>query len=407
MEYLENILEQESDFPEQTEPSLEDLMREGDMPNEQEYTEQEEASEKPSKKRRKKAEEKQGQEEPVEELSVLDIGDAETSDTEEELYDEAVSSAEQEPGTVKRRRRTRQVELLDGEGRVIQDHRPIDGQRELSLLSAAQNGRRILSATLDGFEAEEGTMPRAVFYVGPVKVMIPFNEMGFRSGEEEPDHIDARLRIGAMLGAKIYYMVRGVDMENRVVGASRRDAMNLRRRTVLNAKSSNGEYRVREGVRCLAQLLYVDRFVARVEIYGMEVYLHIGDISNLWGNDIREVLHIGEERPVEIVEVIRDDETGEAVSITASMRLAEEAPQVGLQTQNTYTGTISGFSDTAFYVKAAGIPQEIRCPIKSNYVGELMEMNDVVKFYVRAIYDGVPTGAILKILKKVNNRTWY
>ena len=31
---------------------------------------------------------------------------------------------------------------------------------------------------------------------------------------------------------------------------------------------------------------------------------------------------------------------------------------------------------------------------------ELLNIGDMVKFYVRGIYDDVPTGAILKVIKK-------
>jgi hypothetical protein len=58
------------------------------------------------------------------------------------------------------------------------------------------------------------------------------------------------------------------------------------------------------------------------------------------------------------------------------------------------------FSEKAYYVRVAGVPMDIRCPINSNYTMELMEVGDYVKFYIRAIYNSVPTGAILKIIKK-------
>lgn len=334
-------------------------------------------------------------------------GDGFDESEEQDGSDTAVYDSEAESARVRRPRNSRVGEILDGEGRVIYDRRADDGQQELSVLSAARNSRRILSATLDGFEADEGIMPRAVFYLGSVKVLIPFSEMGLDMGADNLDRIEARMRINAMLGSKIYYMVRGVDIENRVAGASRRDAMLMRRRTILDARGSNNDYRIHEGVRCMAQVLYVDRRVARIEIYGMETYLHVGDISNLWVNDIREVIKVGDECPVEITEIKRDPESGRAVSIRASMRLAEETPQTELQVRNTYTGNISGFSPTAFYVKVAGVPQEVRCPIKSNHVGELMESGDFVKFYVRAIYNGAPTGAITKILKKARDNNRY
>lgn len=83
-----------------------------------------------------------------------------------------------------------------------------------------------------------------------------------------------------------------------------------------------------------------------------------------------------------------------------SMKAAENAPQLQLRVGNTYTGHISNLSEKAYYVRVVGIPVEVRCPIRSNRSMELMGPGDYVKFYVRAIYDGVPTGAILKVLKK-------
>ena len=83
-----------------------------------------------------------------------------------------------------------------------------------------------------------------------------------------------------------------------------------------------------------------------------------------------------------------------------SMRAAEDAPQQQLREGNTYTGNITGFSDKAYFVRAAGIPADIRCPVRSNHTMEQMSRGDLVKFYVRGIHDGVPTGAILKVLKR-------
>ena len=366
---------------------------------------QEETQEKPKRAaRRKKKSDEMQQDEPVpgENGGADDGQHGDTGDESDVPPDEDdVQDAEERPARVRRQRRG--GEILDAEGRVIYDRQADDGQQELSILSAALNSRRILSATLDGFESDDGIMPRGLFYLGPVKVLIPFSEMGFDMGEDEADRIAARMRINAMLGSKIFYMVRGVDIVNRVAGASRADAMRMRRRTILDARGTNGEYRIREGIRCMAQVLYVDRRVARIEIYGMETYLHIGDISNLWVNDISEVIKVGDERPVEITEIKRSPENGQAISIRASMKLAEDTPQMELQVRNTYTGYITGFSQTAFYVKVAGVPKEVRCPIKSNHVGELMENGDFVKFYVRGVYNGSPTGAITKILKKARD----
>ena len=366
--------------------------------------ESEEAPQAPKSRRKKKAAEESDDQTENEAISedtaaFYDGSSEDDFDDSEKSEDGASPLLESSDEPRRLKRSSRAPAVLDGEGRAIHDRAADNGQRELSILAAARNSRRVLSATLDGLEANDGAMPKAVFYLGPVKVMIPFSEMGLELGSDEIDVFDARSRISAMLGAKIYYMVRGIDMKSMLAGASRRDAMLVRQRTILNARNDDGAFRICEGTQCMAQVLQVLRFSARIEIYGMEVHLGTGSISNLWLNDVREVVKVGEEYPVEIVKLVRD-ENGRAISIEASMRLAEKVTPVELEVNHTYTGTINGYSDTAFFVKVSGVEKEIRCPITSNHVAELMQYDDLVKLYVRAIHDGVPTGSIVKILKR-------
>ena len=287
---------------------------------------------------------------------------------------------------------------LDSFGNVIRE-RAQSGLHELSVLTAARNARRILTATVDAIETDGEALPRMVFYVGTVKVMIPFQQMGLDLDPEMTSQREARLLIDSMLGAKIDYMVRGVDAEAKIAAASRRDAMLVRQATILNARGTNSRYRVNEGMRVTARIIHVGQYAVRVEVYGFECYVPIRSISNLWVNDIREVIQVGEERPVEITSLTRGED-GRVTAMQVSMRAAEDAPQLLLREGNTYTGNIIGFSERAYFVRVAGMPADIRCPVKSNHTMEPLNMGDLVKFYVRGIHDGVPTGAILKVLKR-------
>lgn len=371
--------------------------------------------EKPKRRTRKKKEDLPDVSEELPSSGLPDAGPLFPDDVPDGLEDEGGESdqaeegpmpADTEPGNVEeaapRRRRaaSRRSAVLDSSGNVIYE-RADSGQHDLSVLTAAHNARRILTATVDALETDGDILPRVVFYSGTVKVMIPFSQMGFDLDPEAVTPREARLLIDSMLGARIDYMVRGVDTESRIAAGSRRDAMLMRQRTILNARSASdpNEYRINEGMRVTARIVHVSRNAVRVEVYGFESYVRIDSISNLWVNDIREVVQVGEERPVEIVSLQRD-EFGRAVSMRVSLRAAENAPQMALRNGNTYTGHISSFSETAYYVRVAGIPVEVRCPIRSNHSMELMNVGDYVKFYVRGIHDGVPTGAILKIIKK-------
>ena len=208
-----------------------------------------------------------------------------------------------------------------------------------------------------------------------------------------------------MLGAKIDYMVRGVDVKNKIAGASRRAAMLLRRRTILGSRQGD-DFRVKLGTIATARVIQVQRITMLVEVYGYQTYLQRSAASNLWVNDIREFAQVGEEKQVEVVELERDPRTGEVTHLAVSIRGADDTPQAELRTGNTYTGNITGFSNTAYFVRVAGVPMDVRCPINSNEVMDMMEVGDYVKFVVRGIYDGRPTGSIRKIIRKAVADMW-
>ena len=361
-------------------------------------------TEKP-KRRRKKSEEESTQ--VVSDDEQLVVGDTEPNDEhtgfggEEQGPDEPGFSPEDGDEVVAPRRRVRG---LDGYGRVIYDQSE-SAQHDLSMLTGARNARRILSTTIDGIDTDGDSLPRVIFYVGAVKVLIPFAEMGMDLNPAEIEPGEAAKIIDSMLGAKIDYMVRGVDVKNKLAGASRRAAMLLRRRTILNARQGD-DFRIKLGTIATARVLQVYRASMLVEVYGYQTYIRRNAASNLWVNDIREFAQVGEEKPVEVVELERDPETGEATHLAVSIRGVDDSPQTELRTGNTYTGNITGFSDTAYFVRVAGVPLDVRCPIMSNSVMDIMSIGDYVKFVVRGVYDGRPTGSIRKIIKKAVAGMW-
>lgn len=322
-------------------------------------------------------------------------------DTEQgELTGEVVEadSAAADPSLERRRLTRRRAVTLDSSGNVIRE-RADSALHDISVLTAARNARRILTTTVDAIETGEDMLPRVIVFVGTVKLIIPFSEMGFDLDPQTVTPREARLLTHSMLGAKIDYMVRGIDMENRLAVGSRRDAMLVRQATILNARGINQEYRINEGMRVTARITHVSQYTVRVEVYGFETWVPIGDISNLWVKDIREVIQVGEERPVEITSLTRGED-GKVTAMKVSIRAAEEIPHLEVRAGNTYTGYITSFSETAYFVRIAGLPVEIRCPVRSNHTMELLNVGDMVKFYIRGVYDDVPTGAILKVIKR-------
>ena len=406
-DYLENLEQQTEGIPTPEEtPMVEQAGEEAPIEQEKEEApavEQEGAPGEPEEKakrrpRRKKAEVVE-EEAPAESATTESEG-VDTMPPEEEAPPPPETDQEgaNEPDETEAPRRSRRAVTLDSYGNIIRE--PSDsGLRYISVLTAARNARRILTATIDAIETDGDAMPRAVFYVGRVKVVIPFAQMGFDLDRGEGSQREARLLMGSMLGARIDYMVRGIDAEARIAAASRRDAMLVRQASILNARGTNRKYRINEGMRVTARIVHVSRFTVRVEVYGFETFVPINRISNLWVSDVREVIQVGEERLVEILSLVRGED-GRVTKMEVSLRAAEEAPRLQLREGNTYIGHIINFSEKAYYVRVSGMPAEIRCPVRSSHTMEAMGIGDLVKFYIRGVHDGVPTGAILKVLKK-------
>ena len=322
-DYLENLEQQEEIFPSPEEtPMVEQTGEDAPIEQEKEETptveqEQEDAPGEPEEKVKRRT--RRRKTETTEEETPVEFEGIDTIPLEKETS--ALQEAEQEgpvePEEADAPRRSRRAVTLDSYGNVIRE--PSDsGLRDVSVLTAARNARRILTATGDA-------MPRAVFYVGSVKVVIPFAQMGFDLDRGEGSQREARLFMGSMLGAKIDYMVRGIDAEARIAAASRRDAMLVRQASILNARGNNRKYRINEGMRVTARIVHVSRFTVRVEIYGFETFVPINRISNLWVSDIREVIQVGEERLVEILSLVRGED-GRVTKMEVSLRAAEEAP---------------------------------------------------------------------------------
>lgn len=136
---------------------------------------------------------------------------------------ETDNSADMDSGRERRRLTRRKTVVLDSSGNVVRE-RADSSLHDISILTAARNARRILTTTVDAVETDGNMLPRVVVFVGTVKLMIPFSEMGFDLDPQTVTPREARLLIHSMLGAKIDYMVRGVDIEERLAVGSRRDA---------------------------------------------------------------------------------------------------------------------------------------------------------------------------------------
>ena len=287
-------------------------------------------------------------EEDEESVAKMPEAEEESNSLEAEEKD-AISEAERKRRNAERRReRARQIRMeapLDEYGRPIDEH-SITGTFDpvLSELSRQRATREIIRSTIidvrPGRKGREGWVElRHLNY----RVLIPFSEMDIeiieRPGEEEEDRANRTYKtMTNMLGARIDFIITGIDTENDLIAGSRAMATRIRRRDILNARDREGNYLIYPGRQVQGNVLAVHQSFAWVDVYGMRVRVRTCDISSDYTANAYDALQNGMSVSLYVVRVDRDDD-GNVTMLYVSMRNdAKEREQKERISQSLRTG---------------------------------------------------------------------
>lgn len=172
--------------------------------------------------------------------------------------------------------------------------------------------RRIVTGTLSGIEYSEISQYYAVADFNGFRVVIPLKEMfsDFPANLHGDDYKAAvttyNKLMNSMLGAKIDFIVKGIDSKSKSIVASRREAMYKKRQTFYMETDKNGMFRIYEDRIVQARVIAVAEKAIRVEIFGVDCSIPVKDLSWDWIGDARERFSIGDEILLRIKEVKRD-----------------------------------------------------------------------------------------------------
>ena len=287
-------------------------------------------------------------EEDEESVAKMPEAEEESNSLEAEEKD-AISEAERKRRNAERRRkRARQIRMeapLDEYGRPIDEH-SLTGTFDpvLSELSRQRATREIIRSTIidvrPGRKGREGWVElRHLNY----RVLISFSEMDIeiieRPSEEEEDRAKRTYKtMTNMLGARIDFIITGIDTENDLIAGSRAMATRIRRRDILNARDRDGNYLIYPGRQVQGNVLAVHQSFAWVDVYGMRVRVRTCDISSDYTANAYDALQNGMSVSLYVVRVDRDDD-GNVTMLYVSMRNdAKEREQKERISQSLRTG---------------------------------------------------------------------
>lgn len=284
-----------------------------------------------------------------------------TSEAEESI-DASPSQEEQpdrSPRTAGRRaRRSNAVVSIDAE-RSVQT--PDDKtQSDLLDLVESLKSHRILTGTIQGVERSEENpdLSYAVVYHGDFKVVIPAEETvepptDFR--DRSPGDVMHYL-VTKRLGAEIDFIVKGVEPEAGIAAASRLEAMAAKRREYYYGTDRAGNNLLYEGICAEARVVSVIRAGIFVDIFGVETYIPLRELSYQRWMDAASHYQAGQRVLVKILSIDREDR--QHIRVTASVKQAGENPYEKALRRYTvgsrYVGTVSMVDTNGVFVSLDG-----------------------------------------------------
>lgn len=255
------------------------------------------------------------------------------------------------------RQRTRVVPI--DERRTVETETDKDNNDLLDLLESLRSNR-ILTDSLQGVERLSSDVHQyiAVLHHGSFRVIIPVEEAvepprDYRG--MDPGTVLQYL-VNKRLGAEVDYVVKGIDQKSGVVAASRLEAMRMKRRQYYFGTDRDGNNLLYEGVCAEARVVSVIRAGIFVDLFGIETYIPLSELSYQRMLDAAQVYQPGQRVLVKITELDRSDR--DHISVTASVKQARENPCEKAfrmySVNNCYVGTVTVVDTTGVFVALDG-----------------------------------------------------
>lgn len=273
---------------------------------------------------------------------------------------------------------------------AIGEHREVETESDkaknhlLDLLESYKAGR-ILTDVIQGVEKTSESVV-AVLYHGDFKVIIPATEAinppnDYRGHDPNSVH---RYMLTKRLGAEVDYIVKGIDPQTGLAVASRLDAMKARQKQYYLNRDRDGNNILYEGVLAEGRVTSVIKAGIFVDLFGVEVYISMRELSYQRWIDASEHYHVGQHVIVRIMDVDRDDRNN--IKVKASVKRAKEDPyEKALKRYiegNLYVGTVSMVDENGVFVAMDGgidclceYPRRGRPPIGSRVTVRVVGIN--------------------------------
>lgn len=227
----------------------------------------------------------------------------------------------------------------------------------IDLLESLRVGK-ILTGTIQGVERSSENRSMAIVYHGAFKIVIPAEEAvtppeDFR--DKNPADVMHYL-LTKRLGAEVDFIVKGIDQEANVAVASRLDAMKAKRKQYYFGTDRDNNNLLYVGQCAEARVVSVIRAGIFVDVFGLEVYIPLRELSYQRMMDATGSFRPGQRILVKILALDKTDKAN--IRLTASVKQSAENPyEKALRrytVDNRYVGTVSMVDTNGVFVALDG-----------------------------------------------------
>lgn len=278
-------------------------------------------------------------------------------------------------------------------------------ERVLTRISKAIRNQTIIDGVISGVETTDNGYTVVVLYVENYKVMIPLDKMGFSQSvlEMSQGSTESRKQETAafrMIGSRIDFIPFSMDEAECLVVASRLLAMQQLRIGYFIPEEGK-EAIIKEGSVVEARILEKRYNRMRIEMFGVETWLRIRDMSYEWHTDFSELSFPDNLVLVKIMKIsVEDDE----ITVVASAKEAlvdNRMEKLGqMRVGSCYNGTVTGIHVENYYVRSDN-GANVLVYLAGGH--DIPALGDRVIFYLSHIDNRLKMGIgrIRKINKKV------
>jgi predicted RNA-binding protein with RPS1 domain len=272
---------------------------------------------------------------------------------------ESESQSDNTDAPAPRRRRARATKIVSiDESRSVETSADRHNNELLDLVESLKS-KKILSGTIQGVErsADNPNLSYAVIYHGDFKIIIPAEELveppaDFR--DRSPGDV-MHYMVTKRLGAEIDYIVKGVDKTG-IAAASRLEAMAAKRKEYYFGTDRDGNNLLYEGINAEARVVSVIRAGIFVDLFGVETYIALRELSYQRGVDAAAQFQPGQRVLVKVLSI--DKSNRNKIQVTASVKQATENPyEKALRKYvpgSRYVGTVSMVDTNGVFVSLDG-----------------------------------------------------